>query len=45
MIIKKIFIVLFLTILITSCGKKDDPVYNGKGNFKKLLSTQQSTLA
>ena len=27
--IKKIFIFIFLSILVVSCGKKDDPVYNG----------------
>ena len=25
--IKKIYLILFLVILITSCGKKGDPVY------------------
>jgi hypothetical protein len=28
--IKKILIFLFLCLLIYSCGKKNDPVYNGK---------------
>ena len=33
--IKKIYIVLFIVLLITSCGKKGDPIYkeNGK-NFE-----------
>ena len=26
--IKKIYIILFLGLLITSCGKKGDPIYN-----------------
>ena len=28
--IRKILITIFLFTLITSCGKKGDPVYNGK---------------
>tara|TARA_B100001057_G_scaffold464175_1_gene519087 strand:+ start:2511 stop:2639 length:129 start_codon:yes stop_codon:yes gene_type:complete len=34
--IKKIYIILFLCLLITSCGKKSDPIFkeNGK-NFEK----------
>ena len=43
--IKKIFTILFVFILITSCGKKGDPVYNGKNKYKQILSTQQSTLS
>tara|TARA_B100000575_G_scaffold293545_1_gene305318 strand:+ start:3142 stop:3270 length:129 start_codon:yes stop_codon:yes gene_type:complete len=33
--IKKIFIIIFLSLLVTSCGKKSDPIFkeNGK-NFK-----------
>ena len=33
--IKKIYIVLFIVLLIASCGKKGDPIYkeNGK-NFE-----------
>ncbi len=33
--IKKIYIILILSLLISSCGKKGDPIYkeNGK-NFK-----------
>tara|TARA_B100000401_G_C52471822_1_gene561545 strand:+ start:66 stop:194 length:129 start_codon:yes stop_codon:yes gene_type:complete len=32
---KKIYIIFFLSLLITSCGKKGDPIYkeNGK-NFE-----------
>ena len=36
--IKKIYIILLLFFLITSCGKKSDPVY--KGNLKNLESTK-----
>ena len=28
--IKKLFILIFLSLLIASCGKKSDPIYNGK---------------
>ncbi len=36
--IKKIYIILFLSLLITSCGKKGDPIYNENG--KKFESTK-----
>ena len=35
--IKKILILLFVTILITSCGKKGDPIYKDP---KKKASLQ-----
>ena len=28
--IKKLFILIFLIFLIASCGKKNNPIYNGK---------------
>ena len=28
--IKKLFILIFLSLLIASCGKKSDPIYNEK---------------
>ncbi len=40
--IKKILILLFVTILITSCGKKGDPIYNGKNKNLEKISTQMS---
>ncbi len=40
--IKKILIILFVSILFFSCGKKGDPIYN-EGN-SKIFSTQQSSL-
>ena len=36
--IKKIYIILFLGLLITSCGKKGDPTYNK--NVKNFKSTK-----
>ena len=43
--IKKIFTILFLITLITACGKKGDPVYNGKNNYNLILSAQKSSLS
>ncbi len=36
--IKKIYIILFLSLMITSCGKKGDPVF--KENVRNFESTQ-----
>ena len=33
--IKKLFVFFFLSLLIISCGKKDDPIYKAK-NLKKF---------
>ena len=35
--IKKIYIIIFITILITSCGKKGDPVYKEKNQNTKIF--------
>ena len=43
--IKNIFLLVFISVLILSCGKKGDPVFNGKNIYEKFLSTQQSTIA
>jgi hypothetical protein len=37
---KKIFIMLFIAILFSSCGKKGDPVYIEKNQNTKILKTQ-----
>ena len=42
--IKKIYILLFLTIVISSCGKKGDPVYNEESKNLKISSTKQIIL-
>ena len=42
--IKKIYLIIFVTILIASCGKKGDPVYNAKNLNPKILSTLVSTI-
>ena len=38
--IKKICILLFLTILISSCGKKGDPVYKEENQNSEKTSLQ-----
>ena len=43
--IKKISIFLLMAILISSCGKKGDPVYNGENQNLRIFSTQDSTLS
>jgi len=37
---KKIFIMLFISILFSSCGKKGDPVYNEKNQNTEILKIQ-----
>ncbi len=39
--IKKIFIIVFINIIITSCGKKGDPIYNEESQKTKVFVTQQ----
>ena len=41
--IKKIFIFLFISILFTSCGKKNDPIFNEENQNSKIFSTQKGT--
>tara|TARA_Y100000389_G_scaffold174734_1_gene184918 strand:+ start:288 stop:416 length:129 start_codon:yes stop_codon:yes gene_type:complete len=36
--IKKIFMLIFLSLLIASCGKKSDPIYNG--NILNIFNTE-----
>ena len=40
--IKKIFIFLFITILLSSCGKKGDPIYNEQKQNSKITNIQKS---
>ena len=40
---KKLIILLFISFLFCSCGKKGDPVYNEESNNSKIISTQMST--
>lgn len=39
---KKIYIILFLSLLIASCGKKGDPIY--KENVKNFDNTKYKVL-
>jgi hypothetical protein len=43
--IKKIFIFLVVAILLSSCGKKGDPIYNDKNKNSKISSTQKTTFS
>ena len=43
--IKKLFIILFVTILLASCGKKGDPIYNEKKQNSKILNSQLNIVA
>ena len=36
--IKKIYLIFFITLFVISCGKKGDPIYKDKNS--KILSTQ-----
>ncbi len=40
--IKKIYLIIFVTILISSCGKKGDPVYKGKNQNSGEISLQMT---
>ena len=42
--IKKIFIITFVSILLFSCGKKGDPIYNQKSQNLKIIGTLQSAI-
>ena len=42
--IKKIFIFLFIYILLVSCGKKGDPVYKGENQNLKITRTSINKL-
>ena len=40
--IKKIYIILFIIILISSCGKKGDPVYKGENQSSGEISLKMT---
>ncbi len=42
---KKIYIIIFVSILISSCGKKSDPVYNAENKNTKVFSIILNKLA
>jgi hypothetical protein len=43
--IKKFFIIVFVGILITACGKKGDPVFKQENQSTKILGAHLSTYA
>ncbi len=43
--IKKIYLIIFVTILISSCGKKGDPVYTGKNQNLGEISLQMTSFS
>ena len=42
--IKKIFVTLFIVILLTSCGRKGDPIYNEENQNSKVFGNLQNIL-
>ena len=43
--IKKIYILLFISILIISCGKKGDPVFKEENQSMEKISIQTTTFS
>ena len=43
--IKRIYIIILVMILITSCGKKGDPVFNEENENTKVFGNSSSSLA
>ena len=42
--IKKIFVTLLIVILLTSCGRKGDPIYNEENQNSKVFNNLQNIL-
>ena len=40
--IKKLLLLIFLSILVLSCGKKGDPIYNDKNSNSKKITTNKN---
>jgi hypothetical protein len=40
--IKNLIIIIFISILVLSCGKKEDPVFSKKNQNKKIIIDQTS---
>ena len=43
--IKKIFLIILFSVIIISCGKKGDPIYNDPKNKAEKLSTKINTVS
>ena len=43
--INRIFILLIISILVCSCGKKGDPVYNKDNHNSEKISAQKSAFS
>ncbi len=43
--IKRIYILIFITIMICSCGKKGDPVYKEDNQNSRKISSQISVFS
>ena len=43
--IKKISIIILVTILVTACGKKGDPIYNEGNQNTEIFITKLSIFA
>lgn len=43
--IKKLFIILFVTILLASCGKKGDPTFNKEKQNSKIFNSKLNIVA
>ena len=43
--IKKIYILLFISVLVCSCGKKGDPVYKEENQNSRKISAQISAFS
>ena len=40
--IKKIYILLIISVIIFSCGKKSDPIYKDENQNSRVISTNNS---
>ena len=41
---KKFFVTLFIAILLTSCGRKSDPIYNEESHNLEISNNQENIL-